>query len=237
MQPFVNTCAPGIGALEKTQEISYASQLIKAQEEERRHIARELHDDLNQRLVCLSLQLVLVRGLESPLEVFQRLETLRKLVQEILEDIHRLSHRLHPSKLDQLGLAAAMKSLCHEVSETGIFEVVLKQEGCFEGLSSDVTLCIFRITQEALRNCMKHSEAKMATVTLTNTSKELRLSISDNGRGFDMTSGVMERGLGFTSMRERLRIVGGTVTISSKYNLGTFVEVSIPVLDSVSSAR
>jgi len=234
MQQFVNTCAPGIGALKKTQEIYYASQLIKAQEEERRRIARELHDDLNQRLVCLSIELGLVRRLESPPKVFRRLATLQKRVQEILGDIHRLSYRLHPSKLDQLGLAAAMKSLCHEVSETGIFEVVLKHEGCFEGLSSDVTLCIFRITQEALGNCMKYSEAKMATVILTNTGKELRLSISDNGRGFDMTSGVLERGLGFTSMRERLRTVGGTVTISSKCKLGTFVEVSIPVLESVS---
>ena len=234
MQTVDNSCAAGIAALQETEEISYVSQLINAQEEERRRIARELHDDLNQRMGLLSIELGLLRQLDSSLEVFRRLGTLQKQVQEMCEDIHRLSYRLHPSKLDQLGLATAMKSLCQEVSETGIFEVVLKHEGCFRDLSSDVTLCIFRITQEALGNCMKHSEAKMATVILTNTCKELRLSISDNGRGFDMKSEVLEQGLGFTSMRERLRIVGGKITISSKRNLGTFVEVSIPVLESVS---
>jgi signal transduction histidine kinase len=233
MQTVGNSCAAGIAALQETEEISYVSQLINAQEEERRRIARELHDDLNQRMGLLSIELGLLRQLESPLEVFRRLGTLQKQVQEMSGDIHRLSYRLHPSKLDQLGLAAAMKSLCQEISETGMFEVVLKHEGCFGDLSSDVTLCIFRITQEALGNCMKHSDAKMATVILTNTCKELRLSISDNGRGFDMKSEVLERGLGFTSMKERLRIVGGTITISSKCNLGTFVEVSIPVLESV----
>jgi signal transduction histidine kinase len=234
MQMVGNSCAAGIAALQETEEISYVSQLINAQEEERRRIARELHDDLNQRMGLLSIELGLLRKLESPREVFRRLGTLQKQVQEMSGDIHRLSYRLHPSKLDHVGLATAMKSLCQEVSETGMFEVVLKHEGCFGDLSSDVTLCIFRITQEALGNCMKHSKAKMATVILTNTCNELRLSISDNGRGFDMKSEVLEQGLGFTSMKERLRIVGGKITISSKRNLGTFLEVSIPMLESVS---
>lgn len=206
------------------------SRLIAAQEEERKRVARELHDDLSQRMAVLSIELEQI-GQQS-----QRSNALRKQIrklqlqaQEISTDIHRLAYKLHPSKLDHLGLEAAVKSLCEEISNAhgSTPKVHFHQSGLPADLPKDVTLCIFRIAQEVLRNCVKHSGAEFIYVVLTKTDHAIRLAISDNGCGFDTRSDVMEKGLGFISMQERLHLVGGEINIYSQPRRGTRIDASV----------
>jgi PAS domain S-box-containing protein len=204
--------------------------LITAQEEERKRVARELHDDLNQRMAVLSMELdQLGQEMHSPFNMRKRLQRLQSQAKEISTDIHRLSYKLHPSKLDHLGLAAAVRSLCDEISQGASLRVGFQQTGFPCVLPKDSTLCIFRIAQELLQNCVKHSRAQSAQVVLTKTENAVRLSISDDGCGFDLKSDAMEKGLGFVSMQERLRIVGGEVNIRSQRRFGTRIEVWVPL--------
>ena len=203
--------------------------LINAQEEERRRVARELHDDLNQRMALLSIALGQLTKIKEPADMGRRLKSVQNQAREISADIHRLSYKLHPAKLDYLGLAPAVKSLCQEISALGDLEVEFQQGDLPEDLDRDVTLCVFRIAQEALRNCAKHSGADSAMVTLESSEEGIRLRVSDAGSGFDTESEAMKKGLGFTSMRERLRIVGGKMDVRSQPMHGTVIEVSVPV--------
>jgi PAS domain S-box-containing protein len=208
------------------------SRLIAAQEEERKRVARELHDDLNQRMAVLSIELEqLSQKIEKPFTLRKHVQKLQRQAQEISTDIHRLSYKLHPSKLDHLGLAAAVKSLCDELSliQTGKPKVHFHQTGPASDLPKDVTLCLFRIAQEGLRNCVKHSGAELVQVMLTKSDHSIRLSVSDNGCGFDTRSECMEAGLGFISMQERLRLVGGEINVYSQPRRGTRIDVSIPL--------
>jgi PAS domain S-box-containing protein len=210
--------------------------LINAQEDERRRIARELHDDLNQRMALLSIGLEQLGKVKRPMDLRDRLLSLQSQAEEISADIHRLSYRLHPSKLDHLGLAAAVRSLCQEISARGNPQIDLQEHGFPANLPKDVTLCVFRIVQEALRNCAKHSGAATAHVILENTGEEIRLSVSDEGCGFETESEAMKSGLGFTSMRERLRTVGGGMEIHSRPMQGTVIDVSVPITRGVKTA-
>ena len=203
--------------------------LINAQEDERRRIAQELHDDLNQRMALLSIGLEQLGKVKRPINLRDRLLSLQIQAEEISADIHRLSYRLHPSKLDHLGLAAAVRSLCQEISARGNPQIDLREHGFPANLPKDVTLCVFRIVQEALRNCAKHSGAVTAHVILENTGEEIRLSVSDEGCGFETESEAMKSGLGFTSMRERLRTVAGRMEIRSQPMQGTVIDVSVPI--------
>jgi PAS domain S-box-containing protein len=205
------------------------SRLIAAQEKERSRVARELHDDLNQRMALLSIELEqLTADAKSPRALRRHVHKLQDSVQEIAADIHRLSYRLHPSKLDHLGLAPAVESLCKELSSDKL-TVIFHQTGFPAPLSQDVTLCLFRIAQEALRNTVKHSDAPVARVDLERSEQEVRLSITDDGCGFDMESSAMRQGLGFTSMRERLRLLDGRIEIKSRPGQGASIKVSVPL--------
>jgi len=205
------------------------SRLIAAQEKERSRVARELHDDLNQRMALLSIELEqLGSETKNPRTLRRHVHKLQQSVEEIAADIHRLSYRLHPSKLDHLGLLPAVESLCKETSNDKL-TVIFRQSGFPIDLSQDVTLCLFRIAQEALRNTVKHSDAQIARLNLERTDDGVRLTISDNGQGFNTESNAMRSGLGFTSMRERLRLVDGQIEIKSRRMEGTTIEVSIPL--------
>ncbi len=210
-----------------------STRLINAQEEERRRVARELHDDLNQRMAILSIELEQLGKTKKPANLTRRLQSLQIKAQEISADIHQLSYKLHPSKLDHLGLAAAVKGLCKDISARGELEVDFEQTGFPANLPEEVTLCVYRIAQEALRNCVKHSGALTARVSLQNTGEEIRLTVADTGRGFDPNSGAMKKGLGFTSMQDRLRIVGGKMQIDATPKLGTHLEISVPIAPEV----
>lgn len=210
--------------------------LISAQEEERSRVARELHDDVNQRMAVLSIQLEqLQHDLPGPSDLSERFRKLQDQVQEISKDIHGLSYRLHPSKLDYLGLGAALRSLCAELQEGGKLHIEFQQAGVPPSLPQDVTLCVFRIAQEAIRNCVKHSGAQSVEVRLEKTNNEIHLLVSDNGCGFDPESELTRQGLGFVSMRERLRLVDGSIQIQSRPLRGTRVEVSVPLKPEVES--
>src|SRR5687768_13238075 len=204
--------------------------LIAAQEEERRRVARELHDDFNQRLAVMSIELEqLGQKIRKPLGLRRSVQRLQDLAQEIAAEIHRLSYKLHPSKLDHLGLLAAVKSLCAELSESGKLNVEFHQTGFPFALDRDTTLCLFRIAQEGLRNCVKHSKAESARVMLTRTRTSVRLLVSDSGCGFNTNTALMEKGLGFLSMKERLHLLGGEMNVYSRPSHGTRLEASVPL--------
>ena len=208
--------------------------LIGAQEEERSRIARELHDDVNQRMAVLSIQLEqFQQDLHMSPDLSQRFQNLQEQVQEISRDIHGLSYRLHPSKLDYLGLGAAVESLCAELKESGRLQIEFQQARVPASLPQEVTLCVFRIAQEALHNCVKHSGARAVEVLLEKTNNEIHLWVSDNGCGFDPESELTRKGLGFISMRERLRQVDGCIHIHTRPLRGTRVEVSVPLIREV----
>ena len=154
-----------------------SGRLIAAQEKERSRIARELHDDFNQRLALLSIELEQL-GKQTAKEPGNRhlLQKLKKQTREISGDIHRLSYRLHPSKLDHLGLVAAVRSLCEETSQSANLKVEFHQNGFSPALPKDIALCLFRVAQEALRNSAKHSDAQSVRVLLRKTSDAVRLS-------------------------------------------------------------
>ena len=205
--------------------------LIAAQEEERRRVARDLHDDFNQRLALLSIQLERLKtNVATSQELGHQFQLLQAQTQEISVDIHRLAYKLHPSKLDHLGLAAALRGLCHEISESRKLKVQFQESGFVSVPPQEITLCLFRIAQEGLRNCVKHSGADSVRVVLAKTKNAIRLSVSDNGCGFDTRSGLMDQGLGFISIKERLHLLGGEMIVYSKPLRGTRLEVSVPLI-------
>lgn len=207
-----------------------ALRLINAQEQERSRMAREIHDDLGQKLALLSLELgQLGQRIEGSVSAHQHFQKLQHQIEEISTDVHRLAYKLHPAKLDHIGLVAAMRSLCYELTASGRLHVEFHHKGAFSKLPKELTLCLFRIAQEALRNATIHSGAADARVFLINTGSEVLLSISDDGCGFDLNGAESEHGLGLTSMRERSQIVGGTILINSTPSAGTVIEVSVPL--------
>jgi signal transduction histidine kinase len=151
---------------------------------------------------------------------------------ELSSDVHRLSHQLHPSILQHLGLVAAARSFCKEISDQHAVKIELVHHEVPRSLPSDVALCLYRIVQEALRNVVKHSSAKSARVEITKNASELKLRISDNGIGFDPDSDQTRHGLGLLSMRERLRQVDGAISFTRNKPTGTRIDVRIPIPDS-----
>jgi signal transduction histidine kinase len=207
--------------------------LIHASEEERRHIARELHDDIGQRLSLVSVQLGM-SGNQLPADAVESRAELDHSVVELdtlISDVHNLSHRLHSSKLEHLGLEAAMKDLCQEIGKRHGLQIDLEAQIGQDGFASDVPLCFYRVAQEALNNVVKHSNATRAQVTLTRAPGTLRMRVQDWGRGFK--TGDVPAGLGLTAMQERLRDIGGRLCIESKSGEGTVViaEAAIPTSD------
>ncbi len=210
--------------------LTVSGRLITAQEEERARIARELHDDLSQRMALLQVAIDLfkqgVPDLSS--EAQQQLESIAEITTGVSSDICDLSRQLHPSKLETLGLLGSLSSLCREFSGQYQVQVQFLHSGILGQIPKDVTLCLYRITQEALRNVAKHSGAAEAEVELSGTADEIDLCISDPGRGFDVEAAKRVAGLGLTSMRERLRLVGGHLSIESAPSRGTQIRVRIP---------
>ena len=205
--------------------------LINAQEEERSRIARELHDDLSQQLAIMSIEIQQL-GQKIPgddQDIKGLVRGLLAKAQDISSEIHRLSYKLHPAKLDHLGLAAAIKGLCAELSDHRDVKIDFRQKGFPATLSKDVTLCVFRIAQESLQNVVRHSGAHEAQVVLRKSARALHLRVSDAGCGFDARSSRTKAGLGFISMRERLRLVGGKISIRSQPFSGTQIDVVVPI--------
>lgn len=204
--------------------------LIAAQEEERARIARELHDDVSQQLALLAVEFDQWNQSGSGSVSFHdRLEQAKRQILEICQDVQALSHELHSSKLEYLGLARAARSLCREISEKNGVEVDFREDGRAHNLPSEVSLSLFRILQESLHNAVEHSGVKHIEVQLWEQPDAVHLTIRDLGRGFDLEAAKQSRGLGLTSMYERVRLLNGTLTIESKPMHGTTIHVCIPV--------
>jgi len=207
-----------------------AGQLIEAQEVERRRIARELHDDLNQGLALLAVELELLgrRPPGSTAELRKRIQALSARVKDLSSTVHDLSHQLHPSKLEHLGLVASVRGLCLEVRQHHGVEVEFAHRDVPEEIPEATALCLYRIAQETLRNVVKHSRTDRATVELTGTCGGLRLQVRDPGVGFDPAA-PGTGGLGLVSMRERLSLVGGQMVIDTRPEGGTRIDVRVPL--------
>lgn len=204
------------------------SRLLGAQEAERSRIARELHDDVSQQTAILAIDLQLLID-SDPSEPDARNELARnalKRTETIAHTIHSLSHRLHPAKLQLMGLVPSVGSLQREFSKTGV-AVAFTHRNVPDGLPFDLTLCLYRIVQEALQNAVKHGSAQKVSVDLAGTGKGLTLAIVDDGVGFDVEA-MSAKGLGLTSMRERLEPLGGTLKIHSRQGAGTRLNVFVP---------
>jgi PAS domain S-box-containing protein len=204
-----------------------SGRLIEAQERERRRIARELHDDIGQRLALLTVELDQIdTGVTRNVP-----QAVRHLVTEstaLARDIQSLSHRLHSSKLEYLGLASAAASFCKEASAQFAVQIICRDEGIREGLCPETALAIFRVLQEAITNALKHSAAGHISVVLRQSNRGVELEVSDSGVGFDVVDARRRGGLGLISMEERMKLIGGEVQVRSEEGGGTTVWACAP---------
>jgi PAS domain S-box-containing protein len=210
---------------------SVSRKLIEAHEEERTRIARELHDDINQRLALLEIELEEL-GLNPPnssMEVSSRANGLRTRLSEIGIEIQTISHRLHSSKLEYLGIVAAIKSFCKELSDRQKIDIHFTHDLVPPSLPYDISLSLFRVLQEALRNAVKHSGVRHFEVDLRGTLYEIKLTVHDAGVGFDLRTTMTNPGLGLVSMQERIRLVKGTISIVSNPKTGTTIQARAPL--------
>jgi PAS domain S-box-containing protein len=209
--------------------------LIISQEVERQRIARELHDDLSQKIALLNIDLDQFAAQANVPEFRSRLQDISVRAGEIASDVHHLSHELHPSKLQTLGLVAAIRSLCRDISGKGALEVEFVHHERELVLDPDASLCLYRITQEALHNITRHSRARHASVQLLVEPPDVRLYIADSGVGFDPKNGS-SLGLGLVSMRERVGLLRGQIVIHSRPGEGTRVGVRLPLKSGAAAA-
>lgn len=201
-----------------------ARKLVEAQEKERARIARELHDDINQRLGLVSMGMEEL--LANPDEVEPRALELREQINEISSDVHALAADLHPQKLEYLGAVAGLRSWTKEFARRQNLEVDFTSD-VHNSLPPEIGVTFFRVLQEAMQNTVKHSGGKRVEVQLREDAKALYMTVKDSGKGFDVDAASHGKGLGLTSMRERVRLVNGTIHIDSKSNGGTAIEVRV----------
>ena len=203
--------------------------LVHAQEEEHRRISRELHDDLTQRLAVLAIDAGMLEQMPgSPALVEERARGMREQLIALSESVHSLSRQLHPSILDELGVVDALRAECQSLGQRDGIAVRFVVRDVPTGLSREMALCVYRVTQEALRNVARHAKTRKASVLLSATDRRLVLRVRDRGVGFDVaTRGKM--GLGLESMKERARLVRARLTVASRSGEGTNVMLRIPL--------
>jgi PAS domain S-box-containing protein len=213
-------------ALEKV-----SGQLIEAQEKERSRLARELHDDFSQRLALLSIGLgQLWKTLpKSDAKDRAKVQEMLKGTRELASDLHALSHQLHSSRLEHVGVVSALGGLCKEFSEKHKIEIQFSERDLRVNMPKEVDLCLFRVAQEALNNIVKHSQANSAHVEISANPSGVRLRIRDDGRGFDSDGVNSDAGIGLTGMRERMRLVGGSLLVRSEPTRGTEILAQVPL--------
>jgi signal transduction histidine kinase len=202
--------------------------LIRAQEEERAMIARELHDDVTQRLAVLAIEAGRAEMAATDGAHASTLRSLREELARISEDVHSLAYQLHSSVLEELGLVEALRTACERLRRRSRVEVSLDLDPRADGLGRDGALCLFRVAQEALNNVARHSRAAAASIAVRRMDGGVLLAVRDDGAGFDTTAPRPPRSLGLASMRERLRLVNGTLDIESAPGHGTAVVAWVP---------
>ena len=237
--PVLPASIDGVGETEEIERIELAflrmmrrleaerlragSAALRAQEQERTRVARDLHDEVNQSLTGLLLRLEAVRE-EAPPELKPELAETKALANQAMRELLSLARQLRPTALDDLGLVAAIAGQVDQIARSGI-ETMLREEGDFADLDGDVQLVIYRVAQEALSNAARHSDAKRIEVTLLRSAQGVELAVSDDGRGFAFERS--ESGLGIAGMRERALLVGGNLTIESRPDEGTTVRLRV----------
>jgi PAS domain S-box-containing protein len=211
---------------------SVNGRLIEAQESERARIARDLHDDIGQRLALLAVALEQLKKLQpdSSSGAISCLNALQQQTAEIIADVQALSHELHPPRLLHLGVVPAMRGFCEELSRQKNVAADFRYENVPEPVPPDVSLCLFRVLQEALHNAVRHSGVRHFDVQLRGTGDAVDLTVRDEGVGFDVDAANRGLGLGLTSMKERLKLVEGELFIESQSTRGTTVLARAPVL-------
>jgi two-component system, NarL family, sensor histidine kinase UhpB len=238
--PLLPNSIDGIGETEEVERIELAflrmirrleaerrragSAALRAQEEERARVARDLHDEVNQSLTGLLLRLEAVREAAPP-ELEPELAETRTLANQAMRELLSLARQLRPTALDDLGLAAAIAGQVEQLERSGL-TAELAAEGDFSNLDDDVQLVVYRVAQESLTNAARHSEAQRIAVTLRRTGNAVELEVADDGRGFAFEQS--ERGLGIGGMRERALLIGAELTIESRPDHGTTVRLSVP---------
>ena len=209
---------------------SVSQRLIHAQEEERARIARELHDDIGQRLALLAGNIADLPAVPGSSHEPNRTTKLKHLVSEIAIDVQALSHELHSSKLEFLGLTAAIKGFCHDLAEQKNVAVDFVTGIADTRFPANLSLCFFRVLQEALHNAVKHSEATRFEVELWQSDGDLHLQVSDSGQGFDVNEATTGHGLGLVSMQERLKLVNGELAVDTEPGRGTRIHARAPLV-------
>jgi two-component system sensor histidine kinase UhpB len=238
--PLLPDSIDGVGETEEVERIELAflrmirrleaerrragSAALRAQEEERARVARDLHDEVNQSLTGLLLRLEAVREAAPP-ELEPELAETRTLANQAMRELLSLARQLRPTALDDLGLAAAIGGQLEQLERSGL-AAELTVDGAFSDLDDDVQLVVYRVAQEALTNAARHSEATRVAVALRRDGNGVELAVSDDGRGFAFEQS--ERGLGIGGMRERALLIGAELTIESRPGHGTTVRLSVP---------
>jgi len=197
--------------------------IVEMQEQDRLRISQELHDDFGQRLAVLDIQLSQLEERCTCPQTAEGLRVVRQRLEEMDRDLHRVCCELYPVVLEKLGLIVALESLCREFSQSGI-RADFTRENCPATLSKTVSLCIYRVVQEALHNVSKHSGAKCVRVSLRGSSGRIEVLIEDSGVGFDLERIRPTSGLGLTSIEERVKRAGGRISIASAPGAGTKVK-------------
>ncbi len=238
--PLLPDSIDGVGESEEVERIELAflrmirrleaerrragSAALRAQEEERARVARDLHDEVNQSLTGLLLRLEAVREAAPP-ELEPELAETRSLANQAMQELLSLARQLRPTALDDLGLAAAIGGQVEQLDRSGL-TAELSAEGDFSDLDDDVQLVVYRVAQEAITNAARHSEAQRIAASLRRMERGVELTVADDGRGFAFEQS--ERGLGIAGMRERALLIGAELTIESRPGHGTTVRLSVP---------
>jgi signal transduction histidine kinase len=203
--------------------------LIRAQEDERALLARELHDDVTQRLAVLAIELGRAELAAPDGANAALMQTVREGLTRLSEDVHALAYQLHPSILQELGLAEALRTECERRIRQGRINLTLDLDPLPVLVGKDAAICLFRVAQEALNNVVHHANARVASVTLRNMDGGLLLAVRDDGDGFDQSLAAERMHLGLASMRERISLVNGTLDIESVPGEGSTVIAWVPV--------
>ncbi len=227
---YIGSCLD-IMERKQTEQIAreFGGRLIQAQEGERARLARELHDDITQRLARLAIDAGRVESGQAGNGSDETMREVRDGLVRLSEDVHSLSYRLHPALLEDLGLAAALKAECERFSRQESIPVEVKVEKVPAQVPPDAGLCLFRVTQESLRNVARHARAGSAEVLLRPLDGGLQLAVTDSGVGFDPHRQRQQPSLGLASMRERVRLLGGELDIESAPGHGTTIVAWLPI--------
>jgi signal transduction histidine kinase len=207
-----------------------AHRLITTQEEERMRVARELHDDVGQRMASLSIGLSRVRRRFDPTQesVREEVSALQQQTMGLSKDLRQLSHELHPGALEHVGLVEALRARCVQLSKEANISASVDVADGWSNAPADVSLCLYRVAQEALRNVAAHARARTARVSLARQNGQVLMQVADDGQGFELNPVAERRGLGLVSMSERVRMLGGTFEVQGGSGEGTIVMVAVP---------